>query len=156
MPKIKTFIATLQQKSLLLSVSTAIAKSTQRLHNTNSRNNINDAEVIAEIILTAFSIEALLKSFHTHTNPNREYLSGHNLKELFDYMPPNIKQGIAESFFNLNKKEKDLDTFLSEHANIFVDWRYIWEANPAKSYQVNLSQMRIFMNLLSRIMETMK
>lgn len=154
MSKNKIFKATSLQKSALTSVSIAIAKATNKLNDLNEQNRTHDTEIIAEIILTAFAIESLLKALHTYSNPNKEYPSVHNLKDLFDSIPPTTKQAVSDAFFEFNNKKKNLDAFLSEHANIFVDWRYIWEKNSTEACSANLREMRIFMSILLKIIES--
>ena len=75
------------------------------------------------IVCYAFSIELFLKSIHLREGTSHR---GHNLRDLFDALPPSTKSLISTQFYNrFGMNEFNYRIKISEVKNLFNDFRYI-------------------------------
>ncbi len=70
----------------------------------------------------AFSCELFLKAILKHDNKE---IKTHNLKELFNNLPEDIKNKIMKS-----QNEEDFMAKLENISNLFEEWRYLYERYP--------------------------
>ncbi len=79
------------------------------------------------ILSCAFAIEVCLKLLLIQETEDAGH--GHNLEVLFEKLPKELLNRIVDQFLAQNPDENrdSLNTNLSNHKNIFVNWRYAFE-----------------------------
>jgi len=83
------------------------------------------------ILSCAFAIEVSLKLLLLQETEDAGH--GHNLEDLFNKLPEELLNRIVDQFIAQNPDENrdSLNTNLSNHKKIFVNWRYAFEnTNP--------------------------
>lgn len=88
------------------------------------------------IVNGAFSIEITLKAILAKNQI--EYGKEHNLLVLFRLLPEPFQFELLDHFFEKAPEYKDNDRFANELiliSNAFVDWRYMFEGNPAPALE---------------------
>ena len=69
----------------------------------------------------AFATELYIKAI---SQKDRKELRGHDLKKLYDMLDDNRKNEIIQE---IGMNDKIFKEALEENANLFVDWRYLFE-----------------------------
>ena len=110
-----------------------------KMHNKNQEDWKLSADIGIDPMLLALAMELALKAWYVFDHDTDKVLRSHNLEKLFDGLLP-ASQEKLETGFRLSIvpyhgggwfQELELRDVLSNHANAFVDWRYLHEAQSA-------------------------
>jgi len=130
--------------------------------------SINNKTYIPNFVNMAFACELYLKIILQYKN--REYCKGHDLKTLYDEVVKTVDENelliiLAEEISknlsfdfcknNIINAECNLQNMFSEHSNLFVEWRYIFDKPiPESGYIVDMT-LCSFAKALKKYVETM-
>jgi hypothetical protein len=88
-----------------------------------------------EPMLLAFGMELALKAWSTFDHDQREPLRSHDLLKLFKALKPESQEKLDQAFRarvapsnpNFLFEDYGIEVVLHQHANAFVEWRYLHE-----------------------------
>lgn len=103
---------------------------------------------IQEIVNRAFACEIFLKALCVSFKIN--YMQCHNLKELFQSLPPETREKIYTEILSQIKlsERTTFDALIQNISNSFYNWRYIYEVDTAL---VNISFLKVFAEAVREI-----
>ncbi|MBR3355512.1 MAG: HEPN domain-containing protein [Oscillospiraceae bacterium] len=87
------------------------------------------------IVNGAFSIEITIKAMLVENQI--EYSKEHNLVVLFQKLPDSFQEELLKHLFEKAPEYREMDKCVEELiliSNAFVDWRYVFEGNPAPAF----------------------
>jgi hypothetical protein len=113
----------------------------------------------ASVVNLALAIELFLKALLYGAG---EEVRGHDLEELFERLPPQMKEEIKSAFNDRLVKTTgrcqdifgfSFETRLKQYARIFVDWRYYHEKNPGSFHSEFCENLAYALNQIAQIQE---
>lgn len=99
----------------------------------------------------AFACELYIKAIMILRSAADEFISGHDLKILYDNLSDVDKSGI-ETAFSKEYSGMTLESFLQENRDVFVEWRYALENNVRiniSGFDALLESLYVYVNALS-------
>jgi len=103
---------------------------------------------LGSTILGSFGLELLLKSIHVFQSEENRFPSGHNLEELFNKLPTQLKVRIQDEFSQSTSCK--LESFLTGHARSFEEWRYFAERTEG-TISFDMKGVRTLTSILKNI-----
>tara|TARA_R110002111_G_C5807971_1_gene355912 strand:+ start:75 stop:575 length:501 start_codon:yes stop_codon:yes gene_type:complete len=99
---------------------------TRNIRGEKSTQDLNFFQILPSMILACLTVELLIKLLiFQKTGVNRR---GHNLSNLFDFLPDEIKDSTKERFrTELDIEETEFNSTLDNNSNLFVEGRYAHE-----------------------------
>ena len=101
------------------------------------------------VVNMSFACEVYMKAIMIHFSETNEFHTGHRLRELFDELDFEAQKSVREAFEQeLTPWSQKLESFLAEHNNIFMDFRYPFQNTDKEGLSVHLTDLGTFANCL--------
>lgn len=107
--------------------------------------------LLPHVVNMSFACEVYMKAIMIHFSETNEFSTGHELQKLFTKLNPGAQKSVREAFEQeLTPWSKKLESFLEEHNDIFMDFRYPFQDTDKEGLSVHLTDLGTFANCLKR------